>query len=175
MKKMIILSLLILSAAILNVAFAKRPVGSVTEDGASPITTLVINASVTVVLVNYDNALLEMAGHGTFTDLVTLSRRGDTLVIGSPKKRDLKEDGTIYVPAGELRDIRINSAASVTSLQALQVPRLNVVVNGACHFSISNIGELNVTGSDTYAVDHDTSVRPVPSGLYGRRTKEKQF
>ncbi|MBL7741847.1 MAG: DUF2807 domain-containing protein [Chitinophagaceae bacterium] len=175
MKKTILLNCILFFACICSYSLESNAAGPSETGGPSGISTLVINANVTVVLTDYDNAELEISGRSSFADLVTFTRSGDTLVIGSSKNKDLKEAGVIYVPASRLRNIRINSAASVRSLQALQVPRLNVVVNGPCSFVIANIGELNVTGSNDYSVEHTTEMRQAPLGLYRNEARQKVF
>lgn len=127
--------------------------------------TLVINADVTVVLVNNEKAVLTVTGRKKLPELVTFKRIGDTLIIDAAKQRILKGAGVIYVPASRLQTIRINSGAHVTSLHSLQTPKLDVFVNGACTFTISNIGKLNVVGSEHYLVDEYTQTHELPADI----------
>jgi hypothetical protein len=127
------------------------------------VTTLVINADVTVVLVNNDNATLGITPDNSLTRLVTFKKTGDTLVISSAKNRNLKNAGIIYVPASRLRKILVNSDAYVRSLYSLQIPRLDVVINGACKIVISNIGELNFIETDNYFFEKSKEVYRLPA------------
>ncbi len=169
MKKTTISILAVLCAAIFNPSFAGNSKDSTTTEIPFYITTLVINADVTVVLVNSDEAGLEATGGKAFKKFIRLQKTGDTLVINSEKNRDLY-DGTIYVPAGQLRTIHVNSKAHVRSLFALQIPTLDVIINGACDFAISNVGEVNVVGTDSYSYEQYRVVRRLPSS-FNRRKK----
>jgi hypothetical protein len=163
MKKAIVLSVALLFATILNYSFAGQ--ADKTPAPQDKITTLVINATVTVILVDNEKAQLEVTGRSLLSELVTFDHNSDTLVIGSTKKRDLTEAGVIYVPAAQLRNIRINSGATVRSLYVLNIPRLDVVINGACYLQVSNIGELNLIETDKYAIDASREVREVPASV----------
>ena len=162
MKKTTLLCLILFCISILNHAFAKSNGEPFVTDEPTRITTLIINSHATVILVNDDNATLQVTGNKSLAKLVTLKKTGDTLVIGSTRNRDLTEAITIYVPASQLRNIRINGEADVRTLNTLQVAKLDVVVNCDCSFSISNIGELNITGTEYYSVDYSTEVHRFP-------------
>lgn len=159
MKKTILLSLAVLITVLFNHSSGMDTGGSPSTPEPSRITTLIVNANVTVVLVNNYDAEIEVKGDDLFTKFVFLRKAGDTLVIGSTKFKNLKKNGVIYVPASQLRNIRINSEAYLRSLSALHVPKLDVIVNGACKFVISNMGELNVVGSDFYSVEEKREIR----------------
>jgi hypothetical protein len=168
MKKTTILIFAVLFTAIFNQSFGRNVHDSSTNAEAFVITTLVINANVTVILVNNDDASLEATGNKAFRKLVRLWKSGDTLTIHSTQKNAFYE-GTVYVPASQLRQIHVNSNASVRSLFALQIPNLNVVINGECNVSVSNIGEVNVTGTDNFSIEENRMSRPLPSSF--RRKK----
>ena len=168
MKKTTILIFAISFTAIFNHSFARSIHDSLTTGEPFSITTLVINADVTVVLVNNDQAMLEATGGKSFKKSITLEKTGDTLVINSDRKRD-SYDGTIYVPASQLRKIHINSKAHVRSLFALQIPRLDVVINGACELAVSNIGEVNVIESQNYSFEQSTIVSHLPASFHRKK------
>jgi hypothetical protein len=168
MKKATILTLAVLLTAIFNYSFGGSTHDSLTKDEPFYITTLVINANVTVVLVNNDQATLEATGGKSFKKFVTLEKTGDTLVISSARGRDFY-DGTIYVPAGQLRKIHVNSKARVQSLFALEIPKLDVIINGACDFAISNIGEVNVIETENYSVEQNTFMRRLPASFHRKK------
>ncbi|HLG40165.1 MAG TPA: DUF2807 domain-containing protein [Chitinophagaceae bacterium] len=168
MKKTTILILAVLCTAIFNYSFGRNPGDSSTTTDRFSITTLVINANVNVMLIDHDNAVLEAAGSNFSRRLVTLKKNGDTLVISSARKKDLY-NVTIYVPAARLRKIHINSDAHVQSLFALQIPKLDVIINGACKFNVSNIGDVNVSGTENYFFELDRVVRQIPPGLLRKK------
>jgi hypothetical protein len=163
MKKMIKLSLAFLLAGILNYAPANS-----TDEPSKPgsIRTLIINADVNVVLINHENATLKVVGDKPLIKFVTFKLTGDTLLIHSSKTRNLKGAGTIYIPASRLENIRINSDAYVRSLSMLQVPKLDVVINGSCIVAISNAGEFNITGTSNYSFEQDRYIRRHPAMVF---------
>lgn len=165
MKKTKILILAVLLTPIFNHSFGRSTSDSLTKDSPFYITTLVINADVTVVLVNNDEAMLETTGNKSFKKFVKLEKTGDTLVISAKRNMDFYE-GTIYVPASELRKIHINSKAHVQSLFSLQIPKLDVIVNGSCDFVVSNIGEVNLTSTENYSLEQRTTVRRLPASFH---------
>ena len=171
MKKTTISIFAVLFTALFNCSFGRSVHDSLatTTNKTFHITTLVINADVTVMLVNDDEAMLEATGNKAFKKYIRLWKTGDTLVINAEKDKTFF-DGTIYVPASQLRKIQINSKARVRSLFALQIPNLDVVINGACTFSISNVGEVNFTGTENFSFEEDRVVRQLPSSF--RKKKE---
>jgi Putative auto-transporter adhesin, head GIN domain len=168
MKKSNILIAAVLLTAIFNHSFGRGNSDSLIQGGPFYITTLVINAGVTVILVNNDEATLEATGDKSFKKFVRLEKTGDTLVISAKRNMDFYE-GTIYVPASQLRKVHINSKAHVQSLFALQIPKLDVIVNGPCDFVVSNIGEVNITGTDNYSFEQSTVVRPLPASFHRKK------
>jgi hypothetical protein len=164
MKKIAILITAVFFTAHFNYSFGKNTNDSLTKDKPSYITTLVINANVTVVLIDNDNAILEAIGCNSFKKLVILQKSGDTLMISSGRKRDFYE-GTIYVPASQLRKVHINSKAHVRSLFALQIPKLDVIINSACEFTVTNIGDVNVIAAEDYSFEQSTVVRRLPASF----------
>jgi hypothetical protein len=166
MKKTIILSVVLLFAALLNYSSGKSNALPLTTDEPGPATTLIIDANVSVILVNNEKAILNVTGKHSLADLVTITRNGDTLVIGCKKLKMLTGSVVVYVPASQLKKIRINSAAIVRSFNSLHVPKLDVLINGACDISIANIGELNFTCTEKYDLYHNKEVRSIPAGLF---------
>jgi len=171
MKKTTILIIAVLFTAIFNYSFGTGVHDSLSKNTgeAFHIATLVINADVTIVLVNNDEAALEATGNKAFKKYIRLWKTGDTLVINANKDRNFL-NGTIYVPASALRKIQVNSKARVRSLFALQIPNLDVTINGACDFSISNVGEVTLAGTENYSFEEDRLVTQLPASF--RKKKE---
>jgi hypothetical protein len=168
MKKTTVSILAVWLTAVFNLSFGRNDADSSLQEEPLYIRTLVINADVDVILVNNDEATLEATGNNPFKKYVRLWKTGDTLVIQAIKPKSNFE-GTIYVPATNIRKIHVNSKAHVRSLFALQIPNLDVVINGACDFSVSNIGEITITGSENYSFEADRHVRRLPSGFPRRK------
>jgi hypothetical protein len=166
MKRTIILSAMLLFAALLNYSSGKSNMLPLTTGEPGPVTTLIIDANVSVMLVNNDKALLKVTGKQSHADLITFSRNGDTLVIGCRKLKMLTGSVVVYVPASQLKKIRINSAAIVRSFNSLRVPKLDVLINGACDIAITNIGELNFVCTESFDLYHNKEVRKIPAGLF---------
>ena len=163
MKKTITMTVAFLMMAMIN--FSLGAVKPSPDEKPQPITTLIINVPVTIMLVDNDQARPQIVGKNSLTQLVTLQQRGDTLVIASTKDRNLVNAGVIYIPAASLASIRINSDATVRSLQTLQIPKLNVVINGSCYFQVANIGEVNMVETEKYVFEQNREVRPLPANF----------
>ena len=161
MTKTIVLFL----AFVLATAFNSFGMGTSETKKSDPsdIEMLVINANVTVVLVNNDKARPEVVGDKDLTGLVTVRQEGRTLVVSSSKKRDLRDAGIVYIPASQLRRIQINSDAHVSSMYSLKVPQLDVVINGACKIAISNTGILNLIESNDYTFERTVEEYRLPA------------
>jgi hypothetical protein len=168
MKRIIFLSVAVLSTAFFTFSFASDN-SSATPDPV-PVTTLVINADVTVVLVNNGEMNTQASGEKLFIDQLLITQKGDTLVIGSTKQRDYKEKGVVYVAAGQIKSIRINSAAHVKSLYPLNTPKIDVVVNGPCLVRVVTTGVLNLIETEKYTYEETTQVQKWPASLM--RAKE---
>ena len=165
MKKRIILSFTILFMAIFNFSMAADGPKPAPADKLSGVTNLVVNAHVTVVLVNSNNAVLEVVGNRSLTKLIEFEKKGNTLVIKASKYRDLTGAGIIYISANELRNIQINADANIRSLNTLQIPNLDVVLNGICEFTIHNIGEVNLTTGEKYTVQQSREEHTIPASV----------
>ena len=169
MKKTITVTVALVLAAVFNVSFSRSPTDSRVSGEPEKIKTLIINANVTVVLVDNDQVQPQVTGKTSLTSLVTFKQNGDTLIIGSLKDRDLVNAGTVYVPASWLKNIRINSSAIVRSMQTLQIPRLDVVINGSCYVQVANIGEVNMVETEKYMFEQNREVRPLPANFVKSR------
>lgn len=160
MKRTIVLSMAFIASMFLNFSLAADP-----GDKTSKISTLVINAKVTVMLVGNDQATMEVIGDRNLEKAITFSRSGDSLIVGAVRNRDYTGDGIVYVSANQLRKIYVNSDAHVKSLNTLQIPVLDVVINGVCEFDIHNIGELNLVGTKDYVVEQKKESRRFPASV----------
>lgn len=136
------------------------------EKPKTVITTLTVNADVTVVLVNNKNQQVNMIGDAAFMNTVSFRQSGDNLVINASKRRNFKSSGIIYVPAGGLETIRINSAANIKSAGILEIPDLKININGDCNVHIFTKGKVSPESTshefDYYARDLGA---PVPLAM----------
>lgn len=167
MKKLIVLFLTVFTCAFLNFSFATNDSHSTVTAGKSLcVSTLIVDADVTVVLVNNGKTVPEMVGNKSFSKHVALRISGDTLVISAPKSKSLQHAGVVYIPATHLRKIQINSEAHVKSLSYLRIAKLDVVVNGNCTFEVSNIGHVNLIETKGYFVESSRQVRQYPASAF---------
>jgi hypothetical protein len=165
MKKMTILNLIFLLATVFNYSQAAGSEDPISVPMTGHVSTLIINANVNVILVGNEKAGLQVVGNKKLANTLIIEKSGDTLRINSHKRKNLKDAGVIYIPASRLQKIQINGEANVESLYALRVPKLDVVINAVCKFSVANIGEVNVIETEKYTVDHSTEVRRLPRGV----------
>lgn len=163
MKKIVLLSLII-QCAVISSAFSNEP-PLVKELKTGAYQTLVINANVTVVLTNEDEQALRMSGDETFMSRLTIKQIGHRLYIGATKNADLLSKGIIYIPAAKLQQIQVNSAAHVKSSGPLQIPNLQIRINGECKIHIVHVGELNLTGNDYYDYTQESKEMLIPSAM----------
>lgn len=155
MKRMF-LSVILAALAGISSVHAVHPSDPTESD--MKITSLVINASVTIILVD-DSHPVRAGGNEKFLANVTFKQTGNKLVIDAIKNRDFKNKGFIYVPASQLKYIEINSSADVSTATALSVPEMDVLINGACKIVIANKGKCNIKDTDNYVAEYEVEVR----------------
>jgi hypothetical protein len=163
MKKTFVFSSVLTLLTILSFASGKN-YGEPVATKPSQLSTLIVDANVTIVLVKNDYGTAALSGDEKFSKNIVFRKTGDTLVIGYVKNRDYKDKGVVYVSANQLKNIQINSSARVKTFEALRIPKLDVVINGACEFAISNVGELNLSGTKNYTFEEVRQERIIPAG-----------
>jgi hypothetical protein len=155
MKKTI-LSTLVLVTMVLCSSFASaKP-----NRNPDPITSLVVNANVTVVLVTNPGQDLELDGDPVFMSGITIKQTEGRLVVDGDRKRNFKGHGIIYVPAKDLQQIKVNNAAFIRSSSALKTPLLRILVNSNCKFHISTLGKIDFVENDLYEVEYQVFQKP---------------
>ena len=168
MKRSILLIALLWTAAIPLFAL-KMPDDPGKKQKREEITSLVINAHVTVVLINANSQPVRMGGNNFFLLNVEIRQVGGQVLIETTKKRDLKNKGVIYIPAGSLKYIEINSAADVSTASFLNIPALDVLINGECKVDIANRGLLNIKEGPYHEVRYQIKKEWAPAALAVRR------
>jgi hypothetical protein len=166
MKRTIIFSFIVAIAAVFNSSSAQLTGHMSSAAGSEHVSTLVVNADINVVLINKENAALQVSGSDEFRKHLRIRKSGDSLIITSSGNRIMMGKGTVYVPATRLNHIRVNGDANIRSLYSLEVPRLDVLVNGECSIAISNIGELNVRETEAYSFEYTIDKRTLPAGVF---------
>lgn len=157
MKKTLLLTVILMTAIIhssFSAGFEKLPVSGNSKSKESAITSLVVNADVTIVLVNDKNRQVKMIGDETFMKLVSFKQYGNNLVVDASKNRDFKSNGIIYVSAASLENIRVNSAAHIRSSGILEIPDLKININGNCKVHVITTGKVSPAESYKYLFDY---------------------
>jgi hypothetical protein len=154
MKKVfLLLTIALFAVSLPSLAESK---GSLPGEISGVIKSVVVNADVTLVLVNDNERLVRMDGSESFMKNIRLRQNGTELIVDAVKKVNLKEKGVIYIYAGELTNIQVNSAAYVCSSGILELARLDIMINGNCKILIRNIGDLQLHASDYYEFQEET-------------------
>jgi len=165
MSKAILFFLAIFFTGMVNNSSAADTHPKFPGDEPYALTTLIINANVTVVLVDNANGNVEMVGNQFLSQYVTFKQKGDTLTIGATKNKDFTNAGVIYIPANQLKKIHVNNDANLRCLHFIRVPKLDVVVNSLCRIAIANVGQVNFIETEDYFVEGSREVRHLPAGL----------
>src|SRR6185436_5762029 len=105
MKKKTIFSLVLTLLTILSFASGNNN-GEPVATRPSQLSTLIVDANVTIVLVKNDYGTAALSGDEKFSKNIVFRKTGDTLVIGYVKNRDYKEKGVVYVSANQLKNIQ---------------------------------------------------------------------
>ena len=160
MKKTI-LSTLVLVAMVLCTSFASAK----SNGNPAPITSLVVNANVTIVLVTNPGQELQLDGDPLFMSGIKINQTEGKLVVDGNRNRNFKGHGIIYVPAKDLQQIKVNNAAFIRSSSALKTPLLKILVNSNCKFHISTLGKIDFVENDLYEVEYHVSKKPAISDV----------
>jgi hypothetical protein len=131
----------------------------------SRVKTLVVNANITLVLVNNSELKSTVYGENSLKQAVVFEQKGDTLFISTLKKKDYKQSGVVYISANEISRIQVNSRAHIRTVYPLQKPNIDIVVNGECKLEISNIGTVNIIETDRYLFDKKIETSEIPKEI----------
>ena len=156
MKKVFIF-LLALTAAIGS--FARTNSG--TEDAskkitaAQPITSLVINGDISVVLLNGTSKEITIEGSAAAVKnfVVTQTNGAVTISDFSGQKRTV---AIVYVPARLINKISLNGAAAVSSYESLYNKNIDVVINGDCKLWLKTYGSVTVDAINEFDYTYST-------------------
>jgi hypothetical protein len=171
MKKTII-TMIIFQLMMITATFAMSDPQPIIEDKNPKAIWLVeINADVTVVLGQFGNKKAFIDGDEEFRQQIVIRHMGHRLVISSLKNKDLRDKGVIYISAESLGDLQINSAAYVQSSGTLNVPLINVLINGACQVMLANTGEMNFVPGGQFDIEYKTRNDLNPLAFYKSRKK----
>ena len=146
-NKIVLIVCLFLSALFQHVT------GQVNEKktGLTPFSRLIVKSNLRVVLIEdekMDTARVE--GTKKFLETVMIIQAGKDLIVRAKSFKDLKKEGTVYIPVHNLKDIEVYSNAKIISFTTINSPELNVLINGSCIVSIVLNGKLNILEADGF-------------------------
>ncbi len=118
-----------------------------------PITTLIINDGISVILMDDETDEIIVEGKSTAVQNVQITLVGSRLIVSSSAKSPGKQ-AAVYVSSQYLKRIEINGESLVGSYQALRNQSLDVLVNGDCELKIKSYGKVNVSTTNDYAVTY---------------------
>lgn len=115
----------------------------------APITSLVVNDDVTVVLTNDETRAVTVLATREEQIPVKMELNAGTLTI-SRKKYSLAEKAVVYVPASFLRSVNMNGTGHLLSYNVIKLSKLTVHLSGECRISLRTNGKVNIIGWDGY-------------------------
>lgn len=115
----------------------------------APITSLVINDGVDVVLTDATGSDIIFEGEVSEIEKASFGFSAGQLSISSESEAESKRL-VVYVPGHLLKTMEINGASKVTSQETISTPNLKVTINGACSIAMKTYGKVEVVGSEEY-------------------------
>lgn len=152
MKKTILPALVFITYFAGNARSSNTPALLISRNDA--ITSLVVNANVTVVLVTQPGQQVQIAGDKAVVGEISVSQDNGKLVIDGNRKKNYKRRIYVYVPAMQLQKIWINNAAFVRTLNTLRIPILKVLINGKCKIRLATLGKIDLVENDHYEMSY---------------------
>jgi len=152
MKRKFILFLLSITVFVIGAnAQPDRPLFNEKNIYVDSFNSLVVKSKLRVVLVESDQLdSIRIEGNNDYTDKVMVTRSGNKLIIRANSFKDLKREGTIYIPVKSLRSINVFDDAKIISYTILNSPTLDVLIQADCTVSIILKGKLNIMRGDDY-------------------------
>jgi hypothetical protein len=138
------------------------------------ITSLVVNADVSIVLTNETTRPVNLVGDSIFMQQVLVSQNAGSLRINSTKKKDFRRRGILYIPAANLREIVINNCSKISSVTILPIPSLKLTVNGECEVDIMVTGNVELSGNDSYEIDYRSRVLPTAMPVASKQKRQRE-
>jgi hypothetical protein len=149
MKNKFALLIIVFSSFLLS--FVANGQTSEKKIALSPFSRIIVKSNLRIVLVEndkIDSARIE--GSKKFLETVMILQSGEELIIRAKSFKDLKKEGTIYVPVHNLQYLEVNSDAKIISYTTINSPQLYVLINGDCILSIVLNGKLSIHKADGF-------------------------
>ena len=114
-------------------------------------TKLIVKSKLRIVLVESDQLdSIRIEGNNNFVDKVFVAQSRDKLLVRSIGFKDLKKEGTIYIPVRSLQSIEVLDDAKIISFSIINSPILDLLIQGDCTVSIILKGKLNIIKGEDY-------------------------
>lgn len=152
MKNKIVLLIIMLGSFLLPVISQQAP-GQMNEKevAITPFTRLIVKSNLRVVLVeNGKPDSVRIEGSKKFIETVLVLQSEDQLIIRSKSFKDLKKEGTIYIPVHDLQYLEVNADAKIVSYTSIRSPELKILINSDCVLSLVLDGKFNISNSDGF-------------------------
>lgn len=131
---------------------------SLKKQNPSSFSRLIIKGNVKVVLFQSDSvATPRIEGSEKFLENVFIVQTDDDLIVNTRAFKDMKKEGSVYIPVNALRYIEIYADAKIISYSTIISPELNILIDGNCIISLVLKGKLNIRNTE----DYDWSFRRV--------------
>lgn len=150
-RKFILFLLLIIISFISARAQSDRPLFNEKNIYVDSFNILIVKSKLRVVLIDSDQLdSIRIEGNNDYTDKIVVTRSGNKLIIRATSFKDLKKEGTVYIPVRSLRSIEVLDDAKIISFTILNSPILDVLIQADCTVSIIVKGKLNIMKGDDY-------------------------
>lgn len=112
---------------------------------------LIVKSKLRIVLVE-SNELdsVRIEGYNDYLEKVSISQSANKLIVRSNSFRDLRKQGTIYIPLRSLRSIEVLDDAKIISYSVINSPALDLLIQGDCTVSLKLKGKLNIIKGEDY-------------------------
>jgi hypothetical protein len=117
--------------------------------------SLVINGSISVVLLNGNTKEIWMEGSKEAIDGYSVKEKNATVEINDRAGKS-RTEALLYVPAQAINTLFINGASAVTSYETLLNQKIDVYVNGSCKVWVRTTGIIHVNAADGYDYTYST-------------------
>jgi hypothetical protein len=122
-----------------------------------PVTSLVINEGITVVLTNETSREITVEGNHAEQNPLKLELTDGKLTL-TRRTTIQGEKLLVYIPATNLRSVSINGVSTLQSNVVLPLKKLNIVLAAECDIRIKTTGKVNIISWDD--IEYRSGERP---------------
>jgi Putative auto-transporter adhesin, head GIN domain len=115
----------------------------------APVTTLVVNDDITVILTNESRKEITVAVAEEQSVPVQVELESGTLRL-SRKKYSTSSPLVVYVPSANLRSVHMNGTGLLSGDGVIGLKKLYVHINNECTINLKTIGKINIISWDDF-------------------------